>query len=81
MHRWLIDLKEYDFVICHHAGKLQGHVDGVLQLPCHPKSIVIIEATPYVMEQLEQVTHNVHNVKHPTPGLHIISIYIFDHEG
>lgn len=35
MHHWLVELKEYDFVMCHRTHRpwrLQGYVDGLSQL-------------------------------------------------
>ena len=33
LHRWAASLEDYQFVVHHRPGKLQGHVDGLSRLP------------------------------------------------
>ena len=35
-HRWSAEMEEYDFMVKHHPGKAQTHVDGLSRLPVDP---------------------------------------------
>ena len=33
LHRWAVQLEDYDFEVLHRPGKNQGHVDALSRLP------------------------------------------------
>lgn len=81
MHRWIADLKEYDFVVHHRPGKSQGYVDGLSRLPRPLETVSLIEADAKAMRELKQVADNVRHAPYLTPGMKIIGGCLFNREG